>query len=131
MIDASYVVQRLQEAHTTMAILPASVGPATLGAQSYGYVSEVHKGDKGRIKLQPSREDIAAMDEAMGWLSHIDNKVVRKIVSARSVVSSATGRPAMSWVNVGKAVGASAKAVQLWHAVGIRDIVQALNGVGR
>lgn len=132
MIDAAYVVQRLQDAHKAMALLPGSVGPSTLAAQSYGYVSEPHKGDKaGRIKLQPSRADIAEMDEAMGWLSHITNTTIRKIVSARSVVSSSTGKPAMSWARVGRSVGASAVAVRDWHGRGINAIVRALNGVGK
>lgn len=132
MIEAAYVVQRLQDAHSTMALLPGSVGPQTLAAQSYGYVSEPHKGDKaGRIKLQPSREDIADMDEAVGWLSHIHNTTIRRIVSARSVVSPKTGKPAMSWARVAVTVGATAEAVRWWHECGILAIVSALNGVGK
>src|SRR4051794_18494394 len=76
----------------------------------------------------PSPSDIDAMDEALGWLGLIprDRYVLRRIVAARCLVAPLTGRHLHSWRQLGRVLGADHRAVQRWHADGIRCIARAL-----
>src|SRR4051795_7597431 len=68
------------------------------------------------------------MDEALGWLALIpaDRFVLRRIVGARALVAPLTGRHLYSWRRLGRVLGADHRAVQRWHADGIRCIARAL-----
>jgi hypothetical protein len=66
------------------------------------------------------------MDQAFGWLALIpaDRYVLRRIVSARSLVSPLTLRHLFSWRRLGLLLGADHKAVQRWHGQGVGLIVR-------
>ena len=69
------------------------------------------------------------MDETFQWLGLIpdDRTVLRRLVSARCLVSPLTGKHLYAWRRLGALVGADHKAIQRWHGEGIRLIVKALN----
>ena len=79
---------------------------------------------------RPGPAEIAAMDQALGWLALIpdERRVLRRIVAARSLTHASTGRPLYSWRRIAGLVGASHVAVARWHAQGLGIIAQALNG---
>src|SRR3954451_18159727 len=56
------------------------------------------------------------------WLSLIpaDRFVLQRIVGARALVAPLTGRHLYSWRRLEHAIGADHRAVQRWHADGIR-----------
>src|SRR3954451_2995000 len=70
----------------------------------------------------------ASACEALGWLSLIptDRHVLRRIVAVRCLVAPLTGRHLYSWRQLGRVLGADHRAVQRWHADGIRCIARAL-----
>jgi hypothetical protein len=94
-------------------------------AQSYGWEQAPMR------PAVPSAADIDAMDQALAWLSLIptDRYVLRRIVAARCLVAPLTGRHLYSWRRLGRALGADHRAVQRWHADGIRCIARGLGGV--
>ena len=134
--DSRYVIARLEEAGTTLLSLPAtgystrlrtsSIEIVRLAAESYGWA------DRPVRPAVPSAARITRMDEAMGWIGLIpaDRYVLRRIVGARSLVSPMTDRHVFPWRRLGAAVGADHKAVQRWHAEGVRIIVAALAASG-
>ncbi len=133
-LDAAYVVGRLEEAGRTLLSLP-NTGPSTRMRQGgLEWVRDVAESyGRGAVKLRPAIPSGAAidrMDVALGWIGRIegDRAVLRRVVGARSLVSPMTERHLYSWRRIGTAVGADYRAVQRWHGQGIAMIVAALNG---
>ena len=132
-VDASFVIQRLEEAGATLLALPSTGWTTKLRTSSIEIVRtalESYGWQTARIRPPvPSSEQISRMDEAMGWIGVIplDRYVLRRIVGARSLVHPLTERHLFPWRRLGKALGADHKAIQRWHAQGIALIVAALN----
>ena len=133
-IDADFVVYRLEEAGATLLALPGTGWTTRLRTSSLEIVRtalEAYGWTEARIRpAVPSAEKITRMDEALGWIPLIplDRYVLRRVVGARSLVNPLTDRHLYPWRRLGVALGADHKAVQRWHAQGIRMIVTALNG---
>ena len=133
-LDADYVVYRLEEAGATLLALPGTGWTTRLRSSSLEIVRtalEAYGWTEARIRpAVPSAEKITRMDEALGWipLIPVDRYVLRRVVGARSLVNPLTDRHLYPWRRLGVALGADHKAVQRWHAQGIRMIVTALNG---
>ena len=133
-LDADYVVYRLEEAGATLLALPGTGWTTRLRSSSLEIVRtalEAYGWTEARIRpAVPSAEKITRMDEALGWIPLIplDRYVLRRVVGARSLVNPLTDRHLYPWRRLGVALGADHKAVQRWHAQGIRMIVTALNG---
>jgi hypothetical protein len=126
------VIACLEEAGATLLSLPPSgfsprLRTATLpvlheAAEAYGWsTAEIRP-------PMPSAARISRMDHAMGFLGLIpqDRYVLRRIVGCRSLVHPVNGRHLFSWRRLGELLGADHKAVQRWHAEGIRLIVSIL-----
>ncbi len=132
-IDADFVVYRLEEAGATLLALPGTGWSTRLRTSSLEIVRtalEAYGWTEARIRpAVPSAEKITRMDEALGWIPLIplDRYVLRRVVGARSLVNPLTDRHLYPWRRLGSALGADHKAVQRWHAQGIGMIVQALN----
>jgi Domain of unknown function (DUF6362) len=133
LVDAAFVVQRLEQAGAALLALPgtgwsthlrtSSLDIVRTAMESYGWTTK-------RLRPPvPSAMEISRMDEAMGWITLIplDRYVLRRIVGARSLVHPITQRHLFPWRRVAEAIGADHKAVQRWHAQGIGLIVSALN----
>ena len=135
LVDAAYVIARLEEAGRTLLSLPQS-GPSTrLRQGGLEWVRDVAEGYGRGAKVRPAIPSAAAidrMDATLGWIGRIggDRFVVRRVVGARSLVSPLTDRHVYTWVRIGAAVGADHRAVRRWHAQGIELIVSALNWGG-
>lgn len=131
-IDADYVVYRLEEAGTTLLALPGSGWSTRLRTSSLDIVHsalDAYGWTEARIRpAVPSSEKITRMDEALGWITLIplDRYVLRRVVGARSLVHPLTDRYLYPWRRLGAVLGADHKAVQRWHAQGVGMIVKAL-----
>ncbi|PPQ27046.1 DUF6362 family protein [Rhodopila globiformis] len=134
-IDADFVIYRLEEAGATLLALPNTGWSTRLRSSSLEIVRtalESYGWTEARIRpVTPSAEKITRMDEALSWISLIplDRYVLRRIVGARSLVHPITDRHLFPWRRLGAALGADHKAVQRWHAQGIRIIVEALKAL--
>ncbi len=133
-IDAAYVIWRLEEAGATLLALPQtgwSTGLRTSSLDIVRTAAENYGWAQGRVRPpMPSAAKITRMDTAMGWIALIplDRYVLRRIVGARSLVHPVTDRHLFAWRRLGATMGADHKAVQRWHKQGIDLIVAALNG---
>jgi hypothetical protein len=122
----------LEEAGATLLSLPPSGFSPSLkttalpilreAAEAYGWsASEVRP-------PMPSASRITRMDKAMGYLALIpqDRYVLRRIVGCRALVHPVSGRHLYSWRRLAELLRADHKAIQRWHAEGIRIIIFAL-----
>lgn len=131
--DSEFVVARLEEAGATLLSLPESGFSPRLRTGALQVVhsaAEAYGWSTARLRPPvPSPERITRMDETFAWLALIpsDRAVLRRLISARALVSPLTGKHLYAWRRLGGLVGADHKAVQRWHAEGIRLIVRALN----
>ena len=134
LVDAAWVVARLEEAGRTLLALPGTGYSTRLRTSSLDIVRtamEAYGSEVGRARPSvPSAAHITRMDEALGWIPLIpqDRYVLRRIVGARCLVSPVTGRALYSWRRLGGLLGADHKAVQRWHAQGIAMLVAILQG---
>lgn len=133
LVDAAYVICRLEEAGATLLALPGSGWSTRVRSSSIEIVRtalEAYGWGAARIRpAVPSADRIDRMDEAMAWIALIQDTrfVLRRVVGARSLVHPVTDRHLYSWRRLGAALGADHKAVQRWHAQGIEMIVAALH----
>lgn len=130
--ECESVIACLEEAGATLLSLPPSgfsprLRTSTLpvlreAAEAYGWSAAELR------PAMPSAARISRMDRAMGFLGLIpeDRYVLRRIVGCRALVHPLNGRHLFSWRRLGELLGADHKAVQRWHAEGIRLIVCAL-----
>src|SRR5580693_2393359 len=131
--DAELVIQRLEEAGSTLLALPGSGWSTRLRSSSLEIVrvaAESYGWSANSIRPPiPSASRITRMDETLGWIALIplDRYVLRRIVGARSLVHPITERHLFPWRRIATAIGADHKAVQRWHAQGIGLIVARLN----
>lgn len=131
--DPEYVQARLEEAGATLLSLPEQGHSTRLrsGAlQAVHSAAEAYGWSSARLRPAiPSPQRISRMDEAFAWLALLppDRTVIRRLVSARALVSPLTGRHLYAWRRLATLVGADHKAVQCWHAEGLRLIAAALN----
>ena len=131
--DSELVIARLEEAGATLLSLPESgFSPRmrTGALQVVHSAAEAYGWSTARLRPPvPSPERITRMDETFAWLALVpqDRAVLRRLVSARALVSPLTGKHLYAWRRLGGLIGADHKAVQRWHAEGIRLIVQGLN----
>jgi hypothetical protein len=129
--DGDTVIYRLEEAGATLLALPAggySTGMRTTKFEIAQAAVE-YQGQAGRLRPPaPDAAHISRMDEALGWITLIplERHVLRRIIGCRCLVSPTTERHLYSWRRLATALGAEHKAVQRWHAQGIRVIVAAL-----
>lgn len=133
MIDAEFVVARLEEAGRTLLALPAhGTRPASIrsnmptpvreAVEAYGYTSADNRA------AIPDNRAISLMDEAFGWLVLIpaDRMLVRRVVGMRALVLPIDGRHVHTWRGLAQILRCSHTAARLWHGHGIAMIVMGL-----
>lgn len=134
---AEAVIARLEEAGATLLALPSGGYSTRLRTSRHevvrsaleGYGWQNARGESPRLRPPvPEPAAITRMDEAFAWLALIpaDRYVLRRIVSARALVSPATGRHLFTWRRLALLLGCDHKAVQRWHAQGVALIVRGL-----
>jgi hypothetical protein len=135
LVDAEYVIYRLEEAGRALLALPHSGYSTRLrtsrhdivqaAVDAYGWANV----DARLRPAVPSGAQITRMDEALDWipLIPIDRYVIRRIVGSRALISPITQRHLFPWRRLGVLLGADHKAVQRWHAQGIDLLVTAIN----
>jgi hypothetical protein len=146
-IDADFVVYRLEEAGRTLLALPGTgCAPAGYGngwpavvrehIEAYGWETAQNR------PATPNADCITRMDEALGWIVHIKLTTAhpgaadqfsqhggafkRKLVLMRALVHPITERHQWSWRRIGKQYGVSHEAVRQWHGRAIDEIVKAI-----
>jgi hypothetical protein len=133
--DYEGLISCLEEAGATLLSLPKTgFSPALKtaalpilreAAEAYGWsTAEVRP-------AMPSASRISRMDQTFGYLALIpqDRYVLRRIVGCRALVHPITGRHLFSWRRLAEVLGADHKAIQRWHAEGIRIIIWALKRI--
>jgi Domain of unknown function (DUF6362) len=131
-LDAEYVIWRLEEAGRALLALPHTGHSTRLRTSSLDIVRTAMEaygwGEKRVRPSVPSATQITRMDEAYAWLQLIPQEkfVLRRIVGARSLVNPLTDRHLFPWRRLGDALGADHKAVKRWWAEGVDRIVAAL-----
>ncbi len=111
--DGATILDRLATAHGTLALLPVRDWPRgyVLNCGGVGEAEERPGADRPARErlLAPSRAAIAKMEEALGWLSLLPAppSPVRKAVQFRILTSPRTGRPQLTWPEIGQRLGCS------------------------
>ena len=129
------LVTCLEEAGATLLSLPNTGFSPNLktsalpilreAAEAYGWsATEVRP-------AMPSASRISRMDTVLGYLALIpqDRYVLRRIIGCRALVHPISGRHLFSWRRLAELLGADHKAIQRWHAEGIRIIIFSLRRV--
>ena len=122
----------LEEAGATLLSLPTTGYSPSLkttalpilreAAEAYGWsATEVRP-------AMPSASRISRMDTVLGYLALIpqDRYMLRRIIGCRALVHPISGRHLFSWRRLAELLGADHKAIQRWHAEGLRIIIFAL-----
>ena len=127
------IIERLHEAGKTALSLPKGrYGPSqsvTMNIDVVRAVNESYGWNAIPHRFMPSPAEISRMEEALGWLELIDNKVVRQIVALRAFIHPITKRNTYSWRRLGIMLGADHKSIMCWHAKGIKKIILALDRI--
>jgi len=131
--DTAGVVARLEEAGRTLLALPHRGYSPRLAQVRLDVIHdamEAYGWTTARVRLPPPEPGaISRMDEAFSWLGLIPQSrfVLRSIVAARALVHPISERHLFSWRKLGERLGADHKAIQRWHAEGIRLILAGLS----
>ncbi|MGI4945764.1 MAG: hypothetical protein ACRYHQ_35265 [Janthinobacterium lividum] len=112
-IDGAAVFDRLAQAHGTLALLPVKSWPSgfMLSGGEIGAVVDAGRCEKppGLRLPPPDRAAIGQMDEALEWLRLLPAppSPIRSAVQLRVLTSPYTGRPHLTWPEIGKRLGCS------------------------
>jgi hypothetical protein len=133
LIEADGVILRLEEAGRTLLALPSTGYSTRLSAGGLDFVREAIEAygwtDAPVKPAAPAPAAIGRMDEAHAWVSQYipDNqRVLRRIIGARSLVHPITDRHLFGWTKIAAMLHTDHKAIQRWHADGIRLITARL-----
>jgi hypothetical protein len=125
----------LEEAGATLLSLPTtgfSPGLKTSALPILREAAEAYGWSAAEVRpAMPSASRISRMDLVLGYLALIpqDRYLLRRIVGCRALVHPITGRHLFSWRRLAEVLGADHKAIQRWHAEGIRIIIFALRRI--
>ena len=131
-ITADYIGKRLEEAGHTLRAMPAN-GPRLGTKSNSALLSSMPELNDGPAMTAnrfrppaPTAAEITRMDATWLWLGLIENRIIRRLVAARSLTRPLTGKPVMSWRKLAVTLGADYRSLQAWHDKGIKTIVRAL-----
>ena len=125
----------LEEAGATLLSLPTTGFSPALKTSALPILREAAEAygwsDAEVRPAMPSASRISRMDKVLSYLALIpqDRYILRRIIGCRALVHAVSGRHLFSWRRLGEVLGADHKAVQRWHAEGIRIIIFALRRV--
>jgi hypothetical protein len=140
------VIQRLEDAGRTLAMLPMPRGSAPAQPASAWpdvvqiYWDVVGHAEVGSIedrqhllalaRLQPrfqaNRQAVDRLDEVLGWLWLIQAPHCRRVVAARMLVHPVSLRNLHSWRQIARRFGTNHVTAQRWFDQGIQAIVGGL-----
>jgi hypothetical protein len=126
------LVACLEEAGATLLSLPATGFSPHLRTSALPILREAAEAYGWSLAQlrppMPSASRISRMDKVMGYLALIpqDRYVLRRIVGCRALVHPLSGRHLFSWRRLAELLDADHKAIQRWHAEGIRLIIAGL-----
>jgi hypothetical protein len=129
------LVACLEEAGATLLSLPRTGFSPALKTAALPILREAAEGygwSAAEVRpAMPSASRISRMDMALGYLALIpqDRYLLRRIIGCRALVHPISGRHLFSWRRLAEVLGADHKAIQRWHAEGIRIIIFALRRI--
>ena len=130
--DYLALVALLEEAGATLLALPRTGHTTALKVSALPVLreaTEAYGWSAATLRPpMPSAARISRMDTTLGYLSLIpqDKYMLRRVVGCRALIHPLNDRHLYSWRRLGELLGADHKAVQRWHAEGIRLILSAL-----
>jgi hypothetical protein len=125
----------LEEAGTTLLSLPTTGFSPALKTSALPILREATEAygwsDSEVRPAMPSASRISRMDKVLSYLALIpqDRYLLRRISGCRALVHPISGRHLFSWRRLAEVLGADHKAIQRWHAEGIRIIIFALRRI--
>jgi hypothetical protein len=125
----------LEEAGTTLLSLPTTGFSPALKTSALPILREATEAygwsDSEVRPAMPSASRISRMDKVLSYLALIpqDRYLLRRIIGCRALVHPISGRHLFSWRRLAEVLGADHKAIQRWHAEGIRIIIFALRRI--
>ena len=125
----------LEEAGSTLLSLPTTGFSPALKTSSLPILreaAEAYGWSAAEVRpAMPSASRISRMDTVLSYLALIpqDRYLLRRIIGCRALVHPISGRHLFSWRRLAEVLGADHKAIQRWHAEGIRIIIFALRRV--
>ncbi len=132
-IDGRTVLDRLQTAHGTLAMLPMQRWPQgyALNCSHLGLVLASGRQDrsaKASSLPSPTRQAISEMEEALSWLDLLPDPPsdVRTAVQMRCLTSPYTGAIHMTWIAIGELLDCSHTHARTLCLEGISIITEAL-----
>ena len=76
-----------------------------------------------RVRVQASQKAVTRLDEALGWLWHVEVARHRRAIVARMLTHPVSDKPVHSWFQIGKKMGVHPRTVRRWYMAGIEEIV--------
>ena len=125
----------LEEAGSTLLSLPTTGFSPALKTSSLPILreaAEAYGWSAAEVRpAMPSASRISRMDTVLSYLALIpqDRYLLRRIIGCRALVHPISGRHLFSWRRLAEVLGADHKAIQRWHAEGIRIIIFALRRI--
>lgn len=129
---AEEVERRLFEAGLTLAYLPShGLRPACCGSSWQETLMELDDllsltAESEIRPPMPSAAAISRMDEAMGWVSWIQNTAHRRVVLFWMMIHPITQRHYLSWEQIGKKIGRSDKTAKSYFSSGLSAITKKI-----
>lgn len=127
---AEQVEHRLFEAGLTLACMPShGLRPAGCGSSWQETLMELDDllsltAESEIRPPMPSAAAISRMDEAMGWVSWIQNTAHRRVVLFWMMIHPLSARHRYSWRQIGDRMGRDHKTVKSWFFRGIAEITK-------
>ncbi|MGI4945873.1 MAG: hypothetical protein ACRYHQ_35820 [Janthinobacterium lividum] len=131
-LDGAAVFERLCRAHATLALLPVKNWPTgyQMSGGEIGDIADAGRRYKpGSHRLpSPDRRAIDAMDEALEWLRLLPAPPdpIRSAVQLRVLTSPYTGRPLLTWTEIGNRLDCSHTHARTMCLTGIEIITAGL-----
>jgi hypothetical protein len=127
---AEEVERRLFEAGLTLACLPShGLRPSSCGSSWQETLMELDDLLSLTAESQirppmPTSAEISRMDEALGWVSWIQNTAHRRVVLFWMMIHPLSGQHRYSWRQIGERMGRDHKTVKGWFYRGVAVITK-------
>ena len=127
MMDEQELIRRLEECGRVVLCLP---GPRLVqGVVLSRFIAESEGAAEWRRNIRQPKDAIDRANQVLDWLPLMpkDRPVLSRIIVARMLTCPITGRHIHSWRSIARLCGADHKAVQRWHADGLRILCERVN----
>jgi len=145
-LNTHYIIERLEDAGRTLAMLPMPKNGVPLGPHSAWPAVEQRFSDVmavmsenetaaqamarrdeqaellNRVSMVAPPEAIARLDEVLRWLWYIERPLVRQVVTARMAVNPRSGSHMIKWSKLSRSLGVDRSTARRWFDEGVAQI---------